>query len=417
MTSTADGADGGRLEGRLIGLGVCGSIAAYKSVELLRRLTAEGADVVVMLTPSATRFVGPLTFQALSRHPVETDVLDLLPDQRIGHIVIADTADAIVVAPATARWLGAMAGGIADDAVLAACLATTAPVVVAPAMDGDMWTHPATRDQRRAAAARVRVPGRRARGGPARVGPVRHREAGGARTTSSTRSSKRSATRRSASPDAAARPPIVDRLARPRPRGSPRRRHRRRHRRAHRPRPVHRQPQHAARWALAIARGRARTRGAGHADRRAASRSRSRRGSAPSPRSRPRPMRDAVLEAVFLGRADALVMAAAVADFRPTQRRHDQAHPRRRADASSSSPPRTSSPRSARGPASSIPARSSSGSRPRPARSTAPPTSSAARAPTSSSPTTSPRRARGSAPTRTGSRSWAPTGRATTCRC
>ncbi len=138
-------APGRRLEGRLIGLGVCGSIAAYKSVELLRRLTAEGADVVVMLTPSATRFVGPLTFQALSRHPVETDVLDLLPDQRIGHIVIADTADAIVVAPATARWLGAMAGGIADDAVLAACLATSAPVVVAPAMDGDMWTHPATR--------------------------------------------------------------------------------------------------------------------------------------------------------------------------------------------------------------------------------------------------------------------------------
>ena len=124
---------------------MCGSIAAYKAVELLRALTAEGADVVVMLTPSAARFVGPLTFEALSRHPVETDVLALLPDERIGHIVIADTADAIVVAPATARWLGAMANGIADDTVLAACLATSAPVVVAPAMDGDMWTHPATR--------------------------------------------------------------------------------------------------------------------------------------------------------------------------------------------------------------------------------------------------------------------------------
>ena len=72
-------------------------------------------------------------------------MLDLLPDQRIGHIVVADTADAIVVAPATARWLGAMAGGIANDAVVAACLATSAPVVFAPAMDGDMWTHPATR--------------------------------------------------------------------------------------------------------------------------------------------------------------------------------------------------------------------------------------------------------------------------------
>jgi phosphopantothenoylcysteine decarboxylase/phosphopantothenate--cysteine ligase len=136
----------GRLEGRLIGLGVCGSIAAYKAVELLRLLRAEGADVVVMLTPAAAQFVGPLTFGALSRHPVETDVLGLLPDQRIGHIVVADAADAIVVAPATARWLGAMANGIASDAVTAACLATSAPVLFAPAMDGDMWTHPATRD-------------------------------------------------------------------------------------------------------------------------------------------------------------------------------------------------------------------------------------------------------------------------------
>ena len=71
-----------------------GSIAAYKAVELLRLLRAEGADVSVMLTPSAARFVGPLSFAALSRHPVETDVLDLLPDGRIGHIVLADTADA-----------------------------------------------------------------------------------------------------------------------------------------------------------------------------------------------------------------------------------------------------------------------------------------------------------------------------------
>jgi phosphopantothenoylcysteine decarboxylase/phosphopantothenate--cysteine ligase len=136
----------GRLEGRLIGLGVTGSIAAYKAVELLRLLRAEGADVIAMLTPAATAFVGPLTFQALSRHAVETDVLALLPDGRIGHIVVADTADAIVVAPATAHWLGAMAHGLSSDVVTATALATTAPVVVAPAMDGDMWTHPATRD-------------------------------------------------------------------------------------------------------------------------------------------------------------------------------------------------------------------------------------------------------------------------------
>jgi phosphopantothenoylcysteine decarboxylase / phosphopantothenate---cysteine ligase len=133
-----------RLEGRLIALGVTGSIAAYKAVELLRLLTAEGADVVVLLSPSATRFIGPLSFAALSRHPVETDLLDLLPDGRIGHIVVADTADAIVVAPATAHWLGAMANGLAGDVVTATALASSAPVVVAPAMDGDMWTHPAT---------------------------------------------------------------------------------------------------------------------------------------------------------------------------------------------------------------------------------------------------------------------------------
>ena len=138
-------ADSIRLEGRLIALGVTGSIAAYKAVELLRLLRAEGADVAVMLSPAATRFVGPLTFAALSRHPVETDILELLPDGRIGHIVVADSADAIVVAPATAHFLGAMANGLAGDVVTATVLASSAPVVVAPAMDGDMWTHPATR--------------------------------------------------------------------------------------------------------------------------------------------------------------------------------------------------------------------------------------------------------------------------------
>jgi phosphopantothenoylcysteine decarboxylase / phosphopantothenate---cysteine ligase len=134
-----------RLAGRLIGLGVTGSIAAYKAVELLRALRAEGADVSVMLTPAATNFVGPLTFATLSRHPVETDLLELLPDGRIGHIVVADSADAIVVAPATAHWLGSMANGLAGDVVTATCLASGAPIVVAPAMDGEMWSHPATR--------------------------------------------------------------------------------------------------------------------------------------------------------------------------------------------------------------------------------------------------------------------------------
>ena len=97
-----------------------------------------------MLTPSAAQFVGPLSFAALSRHPVETDLLGLLPDGRIGHIVVGDTADAIAVAPATAHFLGAMANGLAGDVVTATCLASRAPIIVAPAMDGDMWTHPAT---------------------------------------------------------------------------------------------------------------------------------------------------------------------------------------------------------------------------------------------------------------------------------
>jgi phosphopantothenoylcysteine decarboxylase/phosphopantothenate--cysteine ligase len=134
----------GRLAGRLVALGVTGSIAAYKSVELLRLLQAEGADVVALLSPSATRFVAPLTLEALSRHAVESDVLALLPDGRIGHIVVADTTDVVVVAPATAHWLGAMANGLAADTVTATALATSAPVVVAPAMDGEMWSHPAT---------------------------------------------------------------------------------------------------------------------------------------------------------------------------------------------------------------------------------------------------------------------------------
>ncbi len=134
----------GRLAGRLIGLGITGSIAAYKAAELVRLLRAEGAEVQVLLTPSATRFVAPLTLAALSGHPVDDDVLGLLPDGRIGHIVVADSADAIVVAPATAQWLGAMAAGLAGDPITAACLATSAPVVVAPAMDGEMYAHPAT---------------------------------------------------------------------------------------------------------------------------------------------------------------------------------------------------------------------------------------------------------------------------------
>ena len=135
------------LEGRLVVLGVTGSIAAYKSAELARALQVAGAEVQPVMTHSAARFIGPLTLETLTRRKVMLDPLELLPDGRIGHIVAADTADAIVVAPATARWISAMAAGMSDDEITAACLAAWggAPVIVAPAMDGEMYSHPATR--------------------------------------------------------------------------------------------------------------------------------------------------------------------------------------------------------------------------------------------------------------------------------
>jgi phosphopantothenoylcysteine decarboxylase / phosphopantothenate---cysteine ligase len=144
MSAAGAGADR-PLAGRLIVLGVTGSIAAYKAAELVRLLTGAGADVQVLLSRSGSAFVTPLTLETLSGRRVMLDPLELLPDHRIGHIAAADSADAIVVAPATARWLGAMANGLADDAITATCLASAAPVVVAPAMDGEMYAHPATR--------------------------------------------------------------------------------------------------------------------------------------------------------------------------------------------------------------------------------------------------------------------------------
>ena len=149
------------LEGRLILLGVTGSIAAYKSAELVRALTAEGADVQVLMSHTAQSFIGPLTLQTLTRRRPMTDPLELLPDQRIAHIVAADSADLILVAPATAHWMAAMATGLAGDVITVTCLASSAPVVVAPAMDGDMYAHPATVGNV-ARLARVRLCDRRA---------------------------------------------------------------------------------------------------------------------------------------------------------------------------------------------------------------------------------------------------------------
>ena len=334
------------------------------------------------------------------------DPLELLPDRRIGHIVAADAADAVLVAPATARWLAAMANGLADDVITATCLATTAPVVVAPAMDGDMYAHPATRANV-ADAARLRLRDRRARGrAPSR--PARSGRAGWPSCRdSSTRSSRPSATGRSAQPDQ--RTAAADRRA-------------------------GRASQDLAGWHVVVTAG-------GTAEpidpvRFIGNRSSGRMGvaiaeaalargarvtliggttSVPLPEAATivaapttAAMRDAVLAA--LPAADALVMAAAVADFRPRSAADDQARPRRRPDpragADRGHPGRGLRPRpcrARRGADARRPAPCWSASRPRPARSTAPPRRPPARASTCWSPTMSPSRAPASAPTPTGS--------------
>jgi len=134
----------GSLSGRRIVVGVAGSIAAYKAVSLVRLLAERGAVVDVAMTPAATGFVTPLTFSSLTHRPVVSDVMALDNDSQIAHVELAEGADAIVIAPATANLLADLAAGNADNAVTAIALASRAPVVVAPAMDAGMWTHPAT---------------------------------------------------------------------------------------------------------------------------------------------------------------------------------------------------------------------------------------------------------------------------------
>lgn len=125
-------------------VGVAGGIAAYKAVTLVRRLRDAGAEVRVVMTDSATQFVTPLSFQAVSGHPVRTALFD--PDAEAGmdHIALARWADQVIVAPATADLMARMAHGLADDLLTTLLLATTAPVAIAPAMNRQMWAHPAT---------------------------------------------------------------------------------------------------------------------------------------------------------------------------------------------------------------------------------------------------------------------------------
>ena len=133
------------LPNRRIVLGVAGGIAAYKAADLVRRLREREFDVRVVMTASAREFVAPLTFQAVSSNPVHGDLLDEQAEAGMGHIELARWADLVLVAPATANVIARLAHGLADDLLTTLCLATTAPVVLAPAMNQQMWQARATR--------------------------------------------------------------------------------------------------------------------------------------------------------------------------------------------------------------------------------------------------------------------------------
>jgi len=138
------GSIGPTLIGKQIVLGVTGSIAAYKAVALLRTLLREGAMVHVVMTQSATKFVTPLTFEVLSGHPVSSDVFEA--HQEMKHLSLPEQADAIVIAPATANCLAKAALGLGDDLLSTMLLTAQCPLIVAPAMDGGMWAHPSVRE-------------------------------------------------------------------------------------------------------------------------------------------------------------------------------------------------------------------------------------------------------------------------------
>ena len=131
---------------RNVVLGVSGSIAAFKAAELASLLTQQGCDVHVVMTADALRFITPLAFKTLSRHPVVTDLYDEAEGWKPSHIELADKADLLLIAPATANNLAKLAHGLADDALtcIALALQPRAKVLLAPAMNGKMWLHPAT---------------------------------------------------------------------------------------------------------------------------------------------------------------------------------------------------------------------------------------------------------------------------------
>jgi phosphopantothenoylcysteine decarboxylase/phosphopantothenate--cysteine ligase len=134
------------LSGREIVLGVTGGIAAYKACEIIRQLRKEGANVNVVLTAAGSQFITPLTLQTLSKNPVCTDMFDLISESEIGHISLAQRAHLLIIAPATANILGKIRNGIADDLLSTVTMATAAPVLLAPAMNSQMYASPAVRE-------------------------------------------------------------------------------------------------------------------------------------------------------------------------------------------------------------------------------------------------------------------------------
>jgi phosphopantothenoylcysteine decarboxylase / phosphopantothenate---cysteine ligase len=132
------------MQGKRILLGVTGGIAAYKGADLVRRLVERGAEVQVVMTAAAREFVTPTTFQALSGRAVRTELWDAAAEAAMGHIELARWADLVLIAPASADFLARLAHGLADDLLATLCLASAAPLAVAPAMNRQMWAHPAT---------------------------------------------------------------------------------------------------------------------------------------------------------------------------------------------------------------------------------------------------------------------------------
>ena len=221
------GANRGALEGAVVVLGVTAGIAAYKAVEICRQLVDAGAHVIPVLTPAATRFVGTATFSALASEPARTELFE--PHDPIPHTHLARRADLVLVAPATANFLAECAAGLARDLLGATLLATTAPVVVCPAMHAEMWRHASVQENlatlvRRGVTVVPRVGPARRRGrrsGPSRR-PGGDRRGRGARSWHDAPSSRACrCSSRPAAPGNRSTPSVISATVRPGARATP----------------------------------------------------------------------------------------------------------------------------------------------------------------------------------------------------